>query len=75
MDSELRDDLHEQWLKSPFTQELLVELTKRQRESEETLDGLAESRCDDLLKLQIELNRNLRLNKVIKYVRDRNYTE
>jgi hypothetical protein len=75
MDNELREELHEQWLSSPFTQELLVELNKRHQAQEETLDGLAQSRCNDLLKLQIELNRNLLLKKVIKYVRSRDYTE
>lgn len=74
LDPELKAELHDEWLRSAFTQELLENLQKEIKEIHETLLGLAQTNCQDTVRITNTMNRWLILDKVVTYVRHRNTT-
>lgn len=75
LDPELKAELHSEWLRSAFSQELLSNLQKEIAEIQETLLGLAQTNCQDLVRITNTMNRWLILERVVTYVRHRNATK
>ena len=70
---EVAEEMHDQWVRGAFTQELLGALQKERQEIYETLLGFAQNNTQDLVRITNTLNRMLVIERTIKYVRNRRY--
>ena len=73
VEPEIAEELHEQWLRGAFTQELLQSLLQEKDELYETLLGFASNNTQDLVRITSTLNRMLVIERTIKYVRTRKH--
>jgi hypothetical protein len=73
IEPEVAEELHEQWVRGPFTQELLKSLIKEQGELYETLLGFAANNMQDLVRITSTLNRLLIIERTMQYVRTRKH--
>ena len=61
----VKDELHSNWLRSPFTDGLLNHIQLEINQLDEQLDKFAASNCQDVVRITNTINRRLVLNGIV----------